>query len=65
MPTPRPSSALLPIGGVGPGLGSLSLAGRLPTFFSGSFGLQAFVLDPASPIGMSASPALVVDTQAN
>lgn len=46
----------LPLGGVGPGAGSVALNGVLPPSAAGvTLTMQAIVLDPGSPIGASAT----------
>lgn len=49
----------IPMGGVGPGNGSVQIAGLLPLSMSGiTFNIQAFVIDAGAPLGFAASNGL-------
>lgn len=57
-----PASLVLPLGGVGPGTGTATLAGVLPAGAAGlAFTMQAFVIDPQGALGFANSNGLRID----
>lgn len=55
-----PFTLTIPLGGAGGGQGQFTIGTVLPPAVMGSFGIQAFVLDPLPPIGASATPGYVL-----
>ncbi|MFG0316752.1 MAG: hypothetical protein ACF8XB_05725 [Planctomycetota bacterium JB042] len=54
-----PPAPVVPLGGSGPGTGTVTLLGALPSDIGGnSFALQAFVLDAAAPLGFAPTNGL-------
>ncbi|MFG0317820.1 MAG: DUF6923 family protein [Planctomycetota bacterium JB042] len=59
-----PVAPVLPLGGAGPGQGSLQLVGIVPASAAGAkFTLQAFVVDPGAPLGFANSNGFRIDVQ--
>lgn len=56
-----PPAPVVPLGGSGPGTGTVTLLGTLPSDIGGnSFAIQTFVLDPGAPLGFTASNGLKI-----
>jgi len=57
----NPITLFIPLGGSGPGNGSYQLPAVIPVVSPVTIYMQAFVNDPAGPIGLSASNGLKVE----